>query len=148
MKYFFSKHDYDTDADYAFFIFYIVTLIALVATYLFFQMIPDNWAYILGICPLHKMTGLYCPGCGGTRAIKALIHIHPLQSLYYHPIPLYGGTLGVLFLFGRTLARCTKGRINILHAKTFFLWLALILIIVNCLLKNYLLLFCHIQVMK
>ncbi len=25
-------------------------------------------------CPLHAVTGLYCPGCGGTRALHALMH--------------------------------------------------------------------------
>ena len=25
-------------------------------------------------CPLHRFTGLYCAGCGGTRAIRALLH--------------------------------------------------------------------------
>src|SRR4051794_7766742 len=25
-------------------------------------------------CPLHYLTGLYCPGCGSLRAIHALLH--------------------------------------------------------------------------
>lgn len=28
----------------------------------------------LGIaCPIHAATGFYCPGCGGTRAVKAVL---------------------------------------------------------------------------
>ena len=28
----------------------------------------------LGIaCPIHAATGIYCPGCGGTRAVKAVL---------------------------------------------------------------------------
>ena len=28
-------------------------------------------------CPLHDLTGLYCPGCGGTRSLTALLHGKP-----------------------------------------------------------------------
>lgn len=27
-------------------------------------------------CPLHALTGLYCPGCGTTRALHELVHGH------------------------------------------------------------------------
>ena len=43
-----------------------------------------GWAIALGVggallfssyrCPFHAVTGWYCPGCGGTRAIIALFH--------------------------------------------------------------------------
>lgn len=34
-------------------------------------------------------TGYYCPGCGGTRAITALLHGRLLSSFLYHPVVLY-----------------------------------------------------------
>jgi hypothetical protein len=27
-------------------------------------------------CLFHQMTGLHCPGCGATRAVYALLHLH------------------------------------------------------------------------
>ena len=27
-------------------------------------------------CPLHEFTGLWCPGCGSTRALHQLVHGH------------------------------------------------------------------------
>lgn len=148
MKYFLKKHDFDTDTDYLFFIMYIVIILSLISAFIFFQIIPPYWAKLLGMCPLHKMTGLYCPGCGGTRSIQAIFHFHPLRSIFYHPIPLYGGVLGLLFLSGRTIARITKGRINRFHAKTFFLWIALALVVINCFIKNFFLLYYHIALIK
>lgn len=32
-------------------------------------------------CVFHEVTGLYCPGCGNTRALHALLHGHVVQSL-------------------------------------------------------------------
>jgi len=47
-------------------------------------------------CIFDAFLGVYCPGCGGTRACIALLHGHFLQSLWYHPfvgysVALYGG---------------------------------------------------------
>ena len=44
---------------------------------------------LLHPCFFYQYTGLYCPGCGGTRAVLALLQGHVLQSLWYHPLVLY-----------------------------------------------------------
>jgi len=36
-------------------------------------------------CPFHRLTGLYCPGCGSTRAIHQLLHGHLGRALAYNP---------------------------------------------------------------
>lgn len=33
-------------------------------------------------CPFLAVTGYFCPGCGGLRAVYALTHGHPLQALH------------------------------------------------------------------
>lgn len=49
-------------------------------------------------CTFHALTGLYCPGCGGTRAASALLQGHLREALHNHalfvislPVALYGG---------------------------------------------------------
>ena len=31
-------------------------------------------------CPIHQFTGLLCPGCGATRALAALVHLHLMEA--------------------------------------------------------------------
>src|SRR5690348_2914513 len=33
-----------------------------------------------GVCPLYALTGLYCPGCGGLRAVNDLGNGHVAQA--------------------------------------------------------------------
>ena len=33
------------------------------------------------VCEFHQLTGLNCPGCGGTRAVYQLLHWHVLRAL-------------------------------------------------------------------
>src|SRR5258708_38294942 len=28
------------------------------------------------VCPFHALSGLQCPGCGGTRALFEVVHLH------------------------------------------------------------------------
>ncbi len=37
-------------------------------------------------CMIYETTGLYCPGCGITRSIIALIHLDLYQSFRYNPL--------------------------------------------------------------
>ena len=37
-------------------------------------------------CPFHWLTGLYCPGCGSTRALHQLAHGHLAEALGYNPL--------------------------------------------------------------
>lgn len=40
---------------------------------------------ILPECALRELTGLKCPGCGGTRCMEALFHFDVFSAFYYNP---------------------------------------------------------------
>lgn len=88
-------------------------------------------------CALHRLTGYYCPGCGGTRAVVALLHGKILISLYYHPIVIYTAVMGSWFMLSQTMERLSKGKCRIgLHYRDIYLWIALAIVVVNCFAKN------------
>ena len=62
-------------------------------------------------CLFHLATGYYCPGCGGTRAVSALLHGQLLRSFVFHPVVPYGAALFLRALFGTSLELLTKGRL-------------------------------------
>lgn len=37
------------------------------------------------VCVFRLATGLYCPGCGSTRAMHLLLHLHPYAALRMNP---------------------------------------------------------------
>jgi hypothetical protein len=43
-------------------------------------------ASFLPPCPFHALTGWYCPGCGSTRALHALVHADLPQALAMNPL--------------------------------------------------------------
>ena len=93
-------------------------------------------------CMFHRLTGYYCPGCGGTRAVIALFRGKILTSLYFHPIVVYTAVLGGWFMLSQTIERLSNGKLQIgLHYRDLYLWIALAIIILNCLIKNLLLRF-------
>ena len=62
----------------------ILMIAALAAVY---AMEPGNTVQrFMPRCPFHEVTGMHCPGCGGTRAIHALLHGHPLKAIRYNAI--------------------------------------------------------------
>ena len=92
-------------------------------------------------CVLYTYFGLYCPGCGGTRAFISLLHGHFLQSLWYHPLVPYSALLFGAFMFTQALARLTRFRyFHGLRFHNWYLYVALGIVGVNFILKNVLLL--------
>lgn len=62
-------------------------------------------------CLFHLLTGFYCPGCGGTRAIRLLLRGQFLKSMQYHPFVPYAAVAaaaelvifaGIMCGFGET----------------------------------------------
>lgn len=108
-------------------------------------------------CVLNTFFGIYCPGCGGTRALKALLQGKFLLSLWYHPLVLYTAVVGGGFMATQTAqrlqCRLASGRafgkffsrpVRAWKFHDWYLYGAVALLLGNWILKNVLRLCFHI----
>lgn len=56
-------------------------------------------------CPLHSLTGLDCPACGGLRAAHLLLHGHIRAAFALNPFLFFAGPVVALFLIRPACAR-------------------------------------------
>ena len=61
-------------------------LAGLAGVLLLRQVDPTRPGSGLPPCPFHSVTGLYCPGCGATRALHALVHFDVAGALAMNPL--------------------------------------------------------------
>lgn len=101
---------------------------------------PEIYKEYLPPCLFQLLTGFYCPGCGGTRAVKSLLEGKLLKSFLLHPFVLYTAVVGGWFMISQTIERAARGKLAIgMKYRDVYLWLALALVAVNFLVKNILL---------
>lgn len=83
--------------------------------------------------------GFYCFGCGGTRAVDALLKGKVLLSVYYHPLVLYAVVIYFSYMLSHTLSIVSHGRIKSMQFRPCYFYIAIVIIIGQCVIKNILL---------
>lgn len=90
-------------------------------------------------CLFHLLTGYYCPGCGGTRAVRALLQGNICQSFYYHPLVPYGAGVYAAFMVSQTVERLSGRRLAVgLHYRSAYVVAAGVILVLNFAVKNLL----------
>ncbi len=87
-------------------------------------------------CLFHTLTGYYCPGCGGSRAVMALLHGDFLRSFLYYPLIPYMVIFGTIFMVSHTLANLKVPHVKGLRWRNLYLWIGLGLVLVHWILIN------------
>lgn len=95
-------------------------------------------------CVLYSLLGIYCPGCGGTRALEALLQGHFLASFRYHPLVLYTAVLYGGFMATQTWERLGLPWVRGWKFHPWYLYGAVGLLVINFLIKNIMLLGFHV----
>ncbi len=92
-------------------------------------------------CVFQTVLGLYCPGCGGTRAFWALFRGDILKAIYYHPGAIYGVGLYLVYFISQSLMRISKGKLWGMKFCPMYLYIMLGIIVLNFIVRNVLLFF-------
>jgi hypothetical protein len=87
------------------------------------------------VCPLYRLTGLYCPGCGGLRSAHAFVHGDFLAALQDNA-PAVLGYLVFAVLWTVWVVRTARGRPLKLGLGRVHLWTAGTLLLVFTVVRN------------
>ena len=74
--------------------------------------------YILGIpCFFYKITNFYCPGCGFTRAVFALLHLNIYQALRYNVLIIIYIPLILYCIFYKFILKRDSSKLNLSQSE-------------------------------
>lgn len=121
--------------------FIIVNIVAGVAIIILFTvMMMQRYGIFVGIpCGIHEIFHVYCPGCGGTRALFAFLHGHIFQSIYYNPAVFFGALL-ILYYESTVLLTLVKRNGKIYYyQKTGLVYAYLFILLIYAIVRDYLL---------
>ena len=97
---------------------------------------PETAARIYPGCPVYRYTGLYCPGCGGTHALRALAHGEIASSLSFHPLVLPAVCFILLYLAALLVWKLRGGHGFKPHFRRVYLWITILLILYHVISAN------------
>ena len=112
---------------------FLILAVSLIYNFLFREK-------LIGDCIFLETFGFYCPGCGGSRSLNALLDFNLLRSFIYYPaIPITSSV--ILYCDVRILISTIKKDEKIKGIKPSVFIIIPIAIMLNFLIKNILLFF-------
>lgn len=99
-------------------------------------------------CVLHDVMHVYCPGCGGTRAIFTLLEGRVLDSLYYNPAVVLGALLILHYEVGVLVTLIKKNGKRYYCSNLTLVVLYMVIMVVFTIVRNYLLLGCGYDMLQ
>lgn len=114
----------------------IITVLLLIMFYIIYVAIGKPPIFN---CWIYEKFGIYCPGCGCTRALVNLFQGNIIKSLYYNPTVLYAIIVLSIYLVGNTIAKVLKKDSRyILKYTPILIYVGIFILIGTCIIKNLL----------
>jgi Protein of unknown function (DUF2752) len=87
-------------------------------------------------CPFHTLTGLQCPGCGSTRALYQILHLHPGAAFKLNPLTVLMLPFIAYSFLGYTKSVITGQPQRRIFIPPLYMWLFLALLIFFWIFRN------------
>ena len=107
-------------------------ILIFILIFLYFFKLKDYFS--IPTCPIYNHLGLFCPACGGTRALISLLKLDLLSSILYNPIVVYTIFFTTLYLITEFLNVNFNKKISINFKP--ILKTGIFILFANCILKN------------
>lgn len=96
-------------------------------------------------CIIHDYLHVYCPGCGGTRAVYALLGLNIWESFVYHPIVPFCALVFVDYYIGAIITLIRNNGKRYYYLRIWFCYIALGIVVLNFVLRNVMLIVFHVD---
>ena len=118
---------------------YRIIAIIIPIMVLIFLLVKDiliNLVTKIPVCPFYSHLHLYCPACGNTRSVTALMHGDILSAAHYNITPLL---FGFFFLLGyiELVALCFRRPILLVPRRTQIYIILIILLCIYLIVRNF-----------
>ena len=107
-------------------------ILMVILVFLYFFKLKDYFS--IPTCPIYNYFGLFCPACGGTRAIISLLNLDLVSSILYNPIVIYSIFFTTLYLITEFININFNKKINI--PFKLILKIGIFILFINCIIKN------------
>jgi hypothetical protein len=114
-----------------------ITIIAISSTVFFvFNNINPSVSSFFPPCPFHKLTGLYCPGCGSLRALHQLLHGNISKSFNYNPLMILSLPFIIYSFLSYIIEEIIGKSLPKIFIPAFYIWILLVIILLFGILRN------------
>jgi hypothetical protein len=113
---------------------YTILTAAVAAVGIWYIATAEPGRSILPGCVFYQLTGLYCTGCGMTRAMQLLLHGHLYAAFRMNPLAVAALPFLLVFI-GIMIYRTYRGR-SMPNLPSWAPWAALVVIVVYTVARN------------
>ena len=88
-------------------------------------------------CVFYTLTGYFCPGCGGTRSLRALFSGKLFVCAVDFPMIFYAAVVFAWFMISQTIDRISRHRLPIgMRYRHAWVYASLVIVVIHFVVKN------------